>query len=174
MLSVRSKVVRLMTRAVYKLSSSKVAQRVQSSKQYEKSSQFVEERFKQFQETATHWGKDAYHTWEGKRMIFAERLEKEIDLKNQYRRIEEKMAQDLTELEVRKAVLEKEIQGKDRHLFDESYEYARKEIINKHLREASKIFHPQSSNKLKNELLSSFAKVLRGEKIAKSPSENLD
>lgn len=63
--------------------------------------------------------------------------------------------------------------GKDRVLFDESYEYARKEIINKHMQEASKIFHPNTSQKLRNELFASLARVLRGEKLSTS-KENFD
>lgn len=172
-MSVISRVARLFTSVVYKLGSSKVGQRVQSSKAYEQSSRFVEDRVQRMQQTATQIGKDAWRDLEGKRLTFAEKLEHETDLQMRYRRIEEKLAKDLAELEMRKAVLESNMIGKDRVLFDESYEYARKEIINKHMQEASKIFHPNTSQKLRNELFASLARVLRGEKLSTS-KENFD
>lgn len=168
-MSIRSRVFHLFTNAMNKLTTSKVGERVQSSKAYEQTSQFVEDKFHYAKHTATRIGRDVYQQLETKRQTFADSLEKEMDLRNRYRQIEEKLAKDLAELEMRKALLEKEVSGKDRMLFDESYEHARKEIIKRRMQEASTIFYPNSGRKIRDELFSSLVKILRGEKQSESP-----
>lgn len=156
---IRSRIAGFVNRFVKKVTTSKIGQRVQETQTFDK---------------ATKIGKDFYHKWEGQRQTFADSLEKEIDLRAKYRQIEEKLAEDLAELEMRKAVLEQEVSGKDRMLFEESYEYARKKIINKRMQEAAQIFHPESHHKVRNDLLVTLIKILRGEKISNTPKENLD
>lgn len=156
---IRSGIANLVNRLVKKVSTSKIGQRVQETHTFDK---------------ATKIGKDVYHKWEDQRQTFADSLEKELDLRTKYRHIEEKLAEDLAELEMRKAVLEQEVTGKDRMLFEESYEYARKKIINKRMQEAAEIFYPASHQKVRNDVLVTMIKLLRGEKITRTPKENLD
>lgn len=135
----------------------------------QQTAQLMTNRLDHLKDTAKKFGNDLFRDLEGKRQMLARTLEKELDVKAQYQRIQAKLAQDLAELEMRKAVLEKEVSADERLLFEEAYEHARKEIIQRRMREASTIFYPNTSQKLRDELLMSFVKILKGEKQSDIP-----
>lgn len=162
-MSLRAKFVRSFFYAFHKL----IGDRIGPNQSYEQTTQFVKDRFHRVKNTATKLGKDVYVQFEEKKQTLAHSFEKECDVKTRYRRIQSKLAQDLAELEMRKAVLEKEVSAEERMLFEEAYEHARKEIIQRRMREASSVFYPNTHQKIRDEFLTSLAKILRGEKQSK-------
>ncbi len=159
-MSFRSKVVDSFFSLVHKL----IGDRIHPNPSQETTTQFVRDRFDRVKRSTSQMGKDLYQQFEETRDRLAQSLEKEVDVKTRYRRIQLKLAQDLAELEMRKATLEREVSAEEQMLFEEAYEHARKEIIQRRMREASSIFHPTTKQKVWDECLLSFAKILRGEK----------
>lgn len=149
-MALRSRLMKFVMSSLSKV----LGKRVLSSNAYEQTSQFLKARLDDIRD---------------KTAILADSFEKELDLKERYRRIQAKLAEDLAELEMRKSVLEKEISADERMLFEEAYEHARKEIIERRMRQASTIFYPSAGQKLRDEFLTSFTKILRGDKQSNSP-----
>ena len=164
-MALRSKFMKFMASSFTKV----LGDRIQGTKAYEQTTQFIKNRFGEVKDKTTVWGQNLYQQFEGKRHIWADQFERELDVKRRYRRIQSKLAEDLAELEMRKSVLEKEVSADERMLFEEAYEHARKEIIERRMQQASAIFYPSVGQKLRDELLASITKFLRRERQSHSP-----